>query len=183
MRDKIMRPIVLIFSLALLVFSVFVPSFEKVHAMYGSSVVGSSSFQIANWNVNVSLDGSSNLNIDLKDTLIENNFSMAKVVPGTKGAMNINLNLAGTEVSVVYELKSVIGSELPSNIKFYSDSAMQNEINLEEGINGVSELANNNQPVVITLYWQWVFTDDNENEWMDRDIVLYLNLFAAQKVN
>lgn len=182
MRDKIMRPIVLVLSIGLLLNGAIIPSISSAYAMYGSTTNAVGTIEVAKWSYNVTLNQQQELNIDLKDTLIENSYSTTTVIPGTKGVIDIELDFSGTEVDAVYELRFNSERSIPNNIKFYEDATMTQEIDLNDAITGKVLRTTNNEPVSVKLYWKWVFTDDNENAWANASIVLGLILEATQSV-
>jgi len=182
MRDKIMRPIILVLSIGLLLNGAIIPSISSAYAMYGSTTNAVGTIEVAKWSYKVNLNQQQQLNIDLKDTIIENNYSTTTVIPGTKGEIDIELDFSGTEVDALYELRFNSERTLPSNIKFYEDATMTKEIDLNSAITGKVLKNNNNEPVLVKLYWKWIFTDENENAWANASIVLGLVLEATQSL-
>ena len=183
MRDKIMRPIVLGSSLVLLLFGGFVPSVDRAYAMFGTSVVGYASYGVAPWSIDVKINNSNDLNIDLKDTIIENNYNNLKVVPGSKGVIPVLLDFSGSDVEAYYTIKVGEDSELPSNIKFYSDSNFTQELSASNLSSNYVTIDNNIDPIELLIYWQWVFTDDDESLWADKEITLDLVIEATQAMH
>jgi hypothetical protein len=49
-------------------------------------------------------------------------------------------------------------------------------------IEGVVALADVDTVVTKTIYWQWVFTDDDESSWSNEDLALELDLIASQNI-
>ena len=49
-------------------------------------------------------------------------------------------------------------------------------------IEGTVALADVDTVVTKTIYWQWVFTDQDESSWANEDLVLELALNASQNV-
>ena len=140
--------------------------------------------------------------INLKDTIIANNYSMTKVVPGTKGKIQINLDFSGTEVNaeyaVIIALPGLLQNSVPPNLKFYKDAnctvpypnVIENA-EYQKYLNGTSTftpeyttalMAEFSEEKVSTIYWKWNFTDDNENNYQDNYFLMPALVTARQKV-
>ncbi len=184
MRDKIMRPIVLFSSIIILLIGGIIPSIKTVYAIYASASVGQADLEVARWSFDVRLNEQTNMSIDLNQTIITNNYSMTKVIPGTKGKIALSLNLSGTEVDAKYSLHFDGTRVLPSNLKLYTDSQMQEELSINDTITGVVTKDNFSEPILIDIYWQWLFTDDDEtDDWSNKNLSLGLVLDASQAIN
>ena len=68
---------------------------------------------------------------------------------------------------------------LPSNLKLYTDAEMTNELTSIEGTVALEDVDTVSSK---TIYWQWIFTDVDESSWANEDLVLELNLNAAQNI-
>lgn len=105
------------------------------YARYVTSKSGQTEVQIAQWNFNVTVGSSQSLNVDLADTRLANDTTevdRTKVAPGTKGALALNVNATGTQVSLEYDIDIGL-TRIPENLIFYSDSNMTNAILKENG--------------------------------------------------
>ena len=120
--------------------------------------------------------------ITLSDTITPNSYTTDLVVPGAEGIIELELDFTGTEVSTDYII-DLNTSNLPNNLKLYSDSSYQNEINQisDSFIYGSTAVVTKN------IYWQWEYkTDDTSNEndnlFMDTEIVLPIDITLSQKI-
>ena len=80
------------------------------------------------------------------------------------------LDFSTTQVSVEYS--STVDQDslsLPENLKFYEDAQMQKEFTK---FNGISEVSDSNRKITKSIYWKWAFSNDDENEWQDKDLIL-----------
>jgi hypothetical protein len=99
MKKKILRSIVLILSISLLSFGLVHPTVEKVYASYYSGTDASLGVSVAKWSFKVNNERQSNIIIELKDTIITNNYSSTKVIPGTKGRIDFDIDFSDSQVS------------------------------------------------------------------------------------
>lgn len=121
--------------------------------------------------------------IDLKDTMIENEYSNDYVVPGTTGDIALALDFSEMEVSTDYVI--TIGTcDLPNNLKLYTDSSLNNE--LTGAINGRFSI---NDSTLITehIYWKWEFETDsigneNDNLYKNHNISIPITINASQVI-
>ena len=212
--DRTRRKNILVVSICTIVLILLVasPVYLISFAKYTSDGKSSTSINIAKWKVAMKINNSeiysSNnttslpFEINLKDTIIANNYSMTKVVPGTKGKIQINLDFSGTEVNteyaVIIALPGLLQNSVPPNLKFYKDAnctvpypnVIENA-EYQKYLNGTSTftpeyttalMAEFNAEKVSTIYWKWNFTDDNENNYQDNYFLMPALVTARQKV-
>ena len=212
--DRTRRKNILVVSICtiILILLVVSPVYLISFAKYTSDGKSSTPINIAKWKVAMKINNSeiysSNnttslpFEINLKDTIIANNYSMTKVVPGTKGKIQINLDFLGTEVNaeyaVIIALPGLLQNSVPPNLKFYKDAnctvpypnVIENA-EYQKYLNGTSTftpeyttalMAEFNAEKVSTIYWKWNFTDDNENNYQDNYFLMPALVTARQKV-
>lgn len=212
--DRTRRKNILVVSICTIILILLVasPVYLISFAKYTSDGKGNTSINIAKWKVAMKINNSeiysSNnttslpFEINLKDTIIANNYSMTKVVPGTKGKIQINLDFSGTEVNaeyaVIIALPGLLQNSVPPNLKFYKDAnctvpypnVIENA-EYQKYLNGTSTftpeyttalMAEFNAEKVSTIYWKWNFTDDNENNYQDNYFLMPALVTARQKV-
>ena len=143
------------------------------YATYKSDVATASQAKIAKWSFNVSGE-EEDFTINLEDTIDPSNpYSTTKVVPGTYGSFDLNINLTGTDVAANYALTVDNTSVLPTGLKIYVDSAYTTELtSLTGSLNGTN--------IIKTIYWKWDF-DTSQND-QNQNISLVLNISASQEV-
>lgn len=212
--DRTRRKNILVVSICTIILILLVasPVYLISFAKYTSDGKSSTPINIAKWKVAMKINNSeiysSNnttslpFEINLKDTIIANNYSMTKVVPGTKGKIQINLDFSGTEVNaeyaVIIALPGLLQNSVPPNLKFYKDAnctvpypnVIENA-EYQKYLNGTSTftpeyttalMAEFNAEKVSTIYWKWNFTDDNENNYQDNYFLMPALVTARQKV-
>lgn len=212
--DRTRRKNILVVSICTIILILLVasPVYLISFAKYTSDGNSNTSINIAKWKVAMKINNSeiysSNnttslpFEINLKDTIIANNYSMTKVVPGTKGKIQINLDFSGTEVNaeyaVIIALPGLLQNLVPPNLKFYKDAnctvpypnVIENA-EYQKYLNGTSTftpeyttalMAEFNAEKVSTIYWKWNFTDDNENNYQDNYFLMPALVTARQKV-
>ena len=212
--DRTRRKNILVVSICtiILILLVVSPVYLISFAKYTSDGKSSTPINIAKWKVAMKINNSETYNgydtiynpfeINLKDTIIANNYSMTKVVPGTKGKIQINIDFSGTEVNaeyaVIITLPRSLENSIPPNLKFYKDANctvpypnLIEYAEYEKYINGTSTIAPEyqtalmaefNEEKVSTIYWKWNFTDDNENNYQDKNFLMGALVTARQKV-
>lgn len=212
--DRTRRKNILVVSICTIILILLVasPVYLISFAKYTSDGKSSTPINIAKWKVAMKINNSeiysSNnttslpFEINLKDTIIANNYSMTKVVPGTKGKIQINLDFSGTEVNaeyaVIIALPGLLQNSVPPNLKFYKDAnctvpypnVIENA-EYQKYLNGTSTftpeyttalMAEFSEEKVSTIYWKWNFTDDNENNYQDNYFLMPALVTARQKV-
>ena len=212
--DRTRRKNILVVSICTIILILLVasPVYLISFAKYTSDGNSNTSINIAKWKVAMKINNSeiysSNnttslpFEINLKDTIIANNYSMTKVVPGTKGKIQINLDFSGTEVNaeyaVIIALPGLLQNSVPPNLKFYKDAnctvpypnVIENA-EYQKYLNGTSTFTPEyttalmtvfNYDKVSTIYWKWNFTDDNENNYQDNYFLMPALVTARQKV-
>ena len=212
--DRTRRKNILVVSICtiILILLVVSPVYLISFAKYTSDGKSNTSVNIAKWKVAMKINNSEiysshntislPFEINLKDTIIANNYSMTKVVPGTKGKIQINIDFSGTEVNaeyaVIIALPGLLQNSVPPNLKFYKDANctvpypnLIENAEYQKYIDGTSTftpeyqtalMAEFNEEKVSTIYWKWNFTDDNENNYQDKFFRINALVAARQKV-
>ncbi len=147
---------------------------SKVESANKSTMVS-----VAKWKFDAKIENSV-IGVDLLKTLVDNNFSSDKIVPGSKGVIPVVIDCTLSKVAVSYSVSiDTKNSSLPSNFKIYSDADYKNEITSLDGV----VMQDSESAVNTNLYWKWVFTDDDESDWQNKEIKLYLVVDAKQKID
>ncbi len=116
--------------------------------------------------------------IDLVST-ITNSKSFA---PGARGCFDINIDFTNVQSAAEYII-NMDKTNLPNNMHFYSDEALQSEIN---SLNGTYSNSNNNLIINNKIYWWWEYKNDeasntNDNLFMNKSINLPVTVTIIQK--
>ena len=147
-------------------------------ASYKSNSIGHKNIQVASFNYKIESDKMNNLNINLEDTILKNKYSNNKVIPGTNGLINLKLDFDDTDVGVKYKIMFDL-DKLPSNLKIYKDSNYKEELTYIEDEIKLDKL---NTKKEINIYWKWIFTNDDESQYQNKDIELNINTIVSQNI-
>lgn len=98
------------------------------------------------------------LSMSLDQTYDPNTLANGKIAPGTSGRFSIQLSNENSEVAVNYELNIGTGTNVPTNLKFYTDAGHQT-LATNNTITGT--LAPGASATTITIYWQWAYQTEN----------------------
>ena len=136
---------------------------------------------VAKWNIKVNGEPGTSVTFNLADTIVENEYSVDTVVPGTIG--KIELEIDSEEVDVAYDYKIVLDEEttLPENLKLYEDDEYNSEITTETTKTYTHNLTDENIKTH-SIYWEWEFSTDDESKWMGKPIYVKFNIVATQKI-
>lgn len=147
-------------------------------ASYKSVAKPKDKLSVATWSFKVG-NKTSKYDIDLADTITDNKYSLTKVVPGTCGVIQFDIDLSNTKVSALYNISiNSQSTNIPENLKIYEDSDYQIPFS---GYSGKVTLDNINKSLVKRIYWKWIYTDDDENSWANKQITLSLLTEARQE--
>ena len=116
--------------------------------------------------------------LSLKDTITND----SQLVPGAEGHIVLNIDLTGTDVSTDYSI-IISRTNLPTNLKFYSDQAMTTEVNSITGTYTLGSSATTTKD----LYWKWLYVDDetsntNDSLFMNQDLSVLFNATFNQQI-
>mgnify|MGYP004496614273 FL=1 len=90
------------------------------------------------------------------------------------------MDFSDIETATRYTISlDTINSQIPENMKLYTDSSYNVEFS---GYTGITELGTNK--VIRNIYWKWNYTTVDETEqWMGKDIKIALNISDEQRTN
>lgn len=168
----------------LLMFVGILISFKMISgtkARYLTISLGDSDLKVATWNFNVNGKTTSG-GIDLSNTITTNSYSMYYVIPGTNGVIPLSIDNSNNDVSYDYVITLDTNKmQVPTNLKFYTDSSYTTEFN--NNYSGFISYENNNT-ITHNLYWKWDFNAgvDETEEWGNKEIIVYFNITATQRI-
>ena len=136
---------------------------------YRSIISGNMEAQIAKWSFKVNGEEEVFADIDLADTISFSHVEDTKIAPGTEGAIDLEIDARGTEVSLKYIITLYDIVNKPQNLKFYEDENHTREIQVEQdgsySKTGKMLLADNNMLKNEKVYWKWEYiTGSSDNE-------------------
>lgn len=140
-------------------------------AKYVTDVEGTAAATVAKWSFDAKSGGKSistkEYKIDLANTVYQTEGIKEKVIaPGTKGSFDIVVDATGSEVGIGYKIQFSDDKNIPTNLKFYSDSSYSaskeittlftpNSPAFQGTIN--ADAVGANKTVTNTVYWQWPY--------------------------
>lgn len=95
------------------------------------------------------------------------------IAPGSSGSFNIRFYKGESKTKQYYKIMTD-RTDLPGNLKLYTDAACTTEL--------TDEMEFDESIATLTLYWKWLYTDDNENVWQEKDIKAVLLVQVYQRV-
>lgn len=130
-----------------------------VYAKYISSITKTGTATVAKWAFTTDNE-SGNVTCRLDETYDPDTLVANKIAPGTSGYCPIEISNANTEVGVHYKIEPSTVTNKPANLKFYTDSAHQNEITGSVAKEG--DLAPNTAATTVYIYWNWAYEDSTD---------------------
>jgi hypothetical protein len=174
-KNKMMR----IASVLLVAVLLSTCAISGTFAKYASSVTGAATATVAKWSFKVNeteiaVTGTPSATFNLFDTNTQfdeadDDVVKGKIAPGTQGSFQYKVQNT-SQVSAKYTISFT--ATFPTGLdntrfKFYSDSAMNNEITLADGkytvANGVEIEAGDSAEKTVTVYWKWDFGADKDD--------------------
>lgn len=153
--------------------------FTYTYSSYISDSSGDPNIKIAPWKYRINASNDQELVIDLADTITDNNYSMTTVIPGTRGAIPLEIDFSDSKVASDYVITLDRSNYvLPDNLKLYADE--DRTIEFQE-ISGSVLL---DDPVVTRyIYWEWKYTEVDETaEWTNRELQVGFTIDLKQKI-
>ena len=155
-------------------------------AKYTSTVTGTDNATVAKWafkqgETDLALNGAKTITFDLFNTIKdtagaeEKDVLAGKIAPGTSGSFTLNLKNE-SEVTATYDVSFKVTNPGNIPVKFYSDSAMTQEITDTDDVFSAAALkgtldftgSTKNDPAItstdVTVYWQWAFNGNDVDD-------------------
>ena len=146
--------VLLLISVILCISSFGIATWARYRSVTGSNVEA----QIAKWSFKVNGEEEQFADINLADTIAFEHVEKTKIVPGTYGGFDLDIDGRGCEVSLDYYIDMVV-QEKPTNLKFYTDSNYTQAIEVTVGnkmyIDGDLLLSETPMQEIRTIYWKW----------------------------
>ena len=106
-------------------------------------------------------------NIDLYETMENPSLTSKYIIPGDSGKFDLLVDATGSSTGVEYEI-DFVGTNIPTNMKFYLDENKTEEIELEYGLIGYIKSTDETKNKLYTIYWEWPY-DSGSNNYKDID--------------
>ena len=132
-------------------------------AKYATEVTGTGSATVAAWSFKVNGKDSAIETVDLASTAYSNVKSKT-IAPGTKGSFTVEVDATGSDVAVKYTIKFSDMTNVPTDLKFYSDEALTKPIDpASSPVEGAITADAQNKKVATTIYWSWPYTTGTDD--------------------
>ncbi|HIR48623.1 MAG TPA: hypothetical protein IAB35_01430 [Candidatus Faecimonas gallistercoris] len=173
-KDKLKKRILFGVSCLLLLFIIPV-----TYSSYYTESSSNPNFKVAPWKYRINASNDQEIIINLADTITENKYSMTTVVPGTRGAIPLEIDFSEAKVASDYVISLDTNVyHLPSNLKLYEDSDLTKEF---QSISGSVLL--DEEVVTRYIYWKWEYTTEDETEsWANEELQIAFRIDLSQKI-
>lgn len=162
---------ILIIALILLIIAIAAVGINA-WAKFLTAENGTATAQVAKWSFKV-VDGIAETSdvIDFAVTRTDGykHVEEGKLAPGTYGQIDIEIDATGTETILEYVIDVALTNK-PTNMKFYSDSAKTQEIEIVDGKlvrTGFMSLEDVKEIKTETIYWNWPYVTGQTAEEQD----------------
>ena len=135
----------------------------STYAKYTSSVDKEGTVTVAKWAF-ADDNANSELEIDFTNTYHASTLVNDRIAPGTSGSFYIQVVNGTSETGVDFTLNIKSIENVPTNLKFYSDSSFSSPMTLNDGAITGQLKAGDATGVKVPLYWKWEYeTLDSNN--------------------
>ena len=149
--DEKRRHIIIVAIILFLVGLIMV--FIGTYAYYQTTSTGSVSGTIATW-VFKANNNASTFNISLTPTQTSRTLN-STMAPGTSGSFTITLSTVGSALAANYTITFSNFTNIPSNLKFYSDSSFTTVTDITASGYSLTGTLNAGSSIDKTIYWKW----------------------------
>ena len=127
----------------------------STYAKYTAEVTGNGTVTVAKWNFATD-NANPTVTVDITPTADSTTLVGNKIAPGTQGSFAVTLkNTSETGADFKVKLGTITGT-VPTNLKFYKDSACTKEITATDPITGQIK-AQDSTGIEVKVYWKWAY--------------------------
>lgn len=175
-RDNVHLIILFIIFFLLICSGFFLDSYGKYYTNSDSS----RGIKIANWGVTINGVSSGNLEINLNNYIDSSNkYSTTSIIPGSSGVIPIVIDATDADVALDYSI-IIDSSNLPDNLKLYSDADYTQELDEISGLIGITD----SKKQTFNIYWKWNYTTTDEtSSWSSKDLSFSLAIDTSQRID
>ena len=101
--------------------------------------------------------------IDLYETMENPSLTSKYIIPGDSGKFDLLVDATGSSTGVEYEI-DFVGTNIPTNMKFYLDENKTEEVKLEYGLLGYIKSTDETKNKLYTIYWEWPYDSGYNND-------------------
>ena len=118
--------------------------------------------------------------INLYDTAENPSLANRNIIPGDSGKFELVALATGSATDIEYEI-NFDATNVPTNMNFYLNEQKTNKINFEKGLKGYFNYDDENKRKTYTIYWEWPFDSDNDDDINYQGKVLSLDVNITGK--
>lgn len=178
--SKIKKTYIIYALLCMFVFTACTSFCVSYYTVTGEVTATSNSIVVLDFAPKVNNNGNFNQSINLANT-ISNGKTLA---PGAQGSFDLNIDFT----KVYYDAHYVIsfdGTNIPTNLHFYTDSSRTNSLTT---ITGTKLESSSNQVANNTIYWEWEYSNTQESNandslYMNQNIVVPFTIAITKETN
>lgn len=141
------------------------------YSKYTSTITGQGGATVASWSFKVNGQTATITNVSLTDTTLNSKVTDGKIAPGTDGSFGITVDGSGSDVEIAYSIQVSNFLNMPTNLKFYSDSTFTTPLTVTGTgdtrvfeATGTIALADIETTVSQTIYWRWEYETGAEDD-------------------
>ena len=118
--------------------------------------------------------------INLYDTAENPSLANRNIIPGDSGKFELVALATGSATDIEYEI-NFDATNVPTNMNFYLNEQKTNKINFEKGLKGYFNYDDENKRKTYTIYWEWPFDSNNDDDINYQGKALSLNVNITGK--
>ena len=118
--------------------------------------------------------------INLYDTAENPSLANRNIIPGDSGKFELVALATGSAMDIEYEI-NFDATNVPTNMNFYLNEQKTNKINFEKGLKGYFNYDDENKSKTYTIYWEWPFDSNNDDDINYQGKALSLNVNITGK--
>jgi len=163
---------IVVCSLIAAVLLIGVGTFAYFRRQVGGNITGTAGNLVLKVN-EVDAAASGTLSFAIKRSETEN-----FVMPGDSGSFDVNVDVSGSSSDVEISL-AITDAELPTNMKFYADSAHTQE--LTNKTYTIAKSANMTQSITVYWYWNGDVSDEDDSDFINVPLSANITVTATSK--
>ena len=121
--------------------------------------------------------------IDLYETMENPSLTSKYIIPGDSGKFDLLVDATGSSTGVEYEI-DFVGTNIPTNMKFYLDENKTEKIELEYGLLGYIKSTDETKNKLYTIYWEWPYdsgyNNDDDINYQDKEMTFNVTATGKQ---
>ena len=130
---------------------------SSTYAKYTSTIDGNTgSATVAKWAFATD-NAQKDLTIKFTESYHASTLVDGKIAPGTSGSFNIAVVNTNTETGVDFTVKLKSATNVPTNLKFYTDDTFSEELEIGTGTVTGQLIAGDSEGLSVPVYWKWEY--------------------------